>query len=269
MIPYTKLLSPLPTLNDVSSVPSAFNLAIRDLALPETCEKIPMMTIFPSGCISNSSTREFGHTQGLNEVSSVPSAFNLAILFLVVQLYCVKIPDTIIFPFCRTFTHFTVLLNHEPTFDINAVSTVPSALSLTILDAGVPSIVVNVHHTTILPSAWISTHSPVRVPKPVPVLDKNHVSKLQSVFNLAILFTIVPLNCKNCPTTTTLSSACIARLLTLVLNPVPVGTNEVSRAPTFVILATFPRTCPPNAENTHPVTYLPVESFCTVVTALL
>ena len=81
-----------------SSEPSVFNLAIRCRWVPEHEVKAPPINIFPSGWIAIEETVLFAPEDELNDVSSKPFVFNLAIYCLWVPAYEVKNPPINIFP---------------------------------------------------------------------------------------------------------------------------------------------------------------------------
>ena len=94
----TELFAPEDELNVSSSEPSVFNLAIRCRWVPEHEVKAPPINIFPSGWIAIEETVLFAPKDELNDVSSEPSVFNLAIRCRWVPEYEVKAPPINIFP---------------------------------------------------------------------------------------------------------------------------------------------------------------------------
>jgi hypothetical protein len=85
-------------LKEVSFVPSILSLAILFVLEPLYVVKYHPTTIFPSDWISRVLTVELKPFPIANQVSLVPSVFNLMILFVFVPLYVVNAPPTIIFP---------------------------------------------------------------------------------------------------------------------------------------------------------------------------
>ena len=83
-------------LNNVSSVPSVFSLAILFLVTPHTVTNAHQITILPVDCSTIAFTA--AEAFGLNIVSKLPSVFNLAIKFLATHHIVVNDHQAITFP---------------------------------------------------------------------------------------------------------------------------------------------------------------------------
>ena len=93
------LLTPVSVRKLVSRVPSVFKRAIFPLAVPLYVVKKPQISIFPSGWIATLDTSSFIPTPVARKpVSSDPFVLRRVIHSLESQLYCVKLPQIIIFP---------------------------------------------------------------------------------------------------------------------------------------------------------------------------
>ena len=75
----TLSLNPVPTTNDVSKEPSVFNLTILFIDVPLYDVNAPPTNIFPSDCNITSVIPELNPVPIVNDVSKLPSVFNLAI----------------------------------------------------------------------------------------------------------------------------------------------------------------------------------------------
>ena len=124
----------------------------------------------------------------INVLSIEPSVFNLIILFADEPLYVSKVPTTSILPSDWIFIPLTPPSNPVPI--LNVLSIEPSVFNLTINLRARLLYDVNEPPTTNLPSdcCWIENGTLLN---PVPIL--NVLSIVPLVFNLMILFLVVPL----------------------------------------------------------------------------
>ena len=154
-------------LKEVSSVPSAFSLAIALRLTPPIEAKPPPMRIFPSDCIATLLTEL--SALGLKEVSSVPSAFSLAIRLRRTPPTEVKSPTMIIFPSDCNTTLRTALLAPAPGSKV--VSSSPPSEAR--LKKGCPRVIRQIHIITSSRKAAVDADSAIGLCPAAPLLFKS------------------------------------------------------------------------------------------------
>jgi hypothetical protein len=130
---------------------SGYNLSILFTVVHSYEVNCHQTKILASDCIATAFTMLLNPFQTLKVVSLDQSVFNLIILFIAIQLYVIKLPQTKVFPSDCIAIAFTVLL--KPFQIVKVVSLDQSELSLTILFIENQLYEVNHPQTKIFPSA--------------------------------------------------------------------------------------------------------------------